>query len=733
MKTNKSTMQHSQTYFNAKSSRITQQSVRHHRCLLAIGLLSVLFLHISCDEKASNELDSNILVSSSEPQDYCVRLDKIEVIGSFDGALEGNGAPELYGRICGGVSEDENIVNGALDCVTRTKNCRNFWFKKDDEPFGTPLLSYEDLKKVVEGYFDENVQKQLPTEVLVNMYRWEDAPQYAGLSDIERVQQALEDAEEEKARGQTASIMDLATGALRSLTEDDSGQVSLHSLIDRTVDDLASGASLEEPLASGMHNIGTQHTFRLKDRRNHRVLIVVLPLLDDDITIPLSKTVADDVIYPKTGMTTPRDSLPAVLHIRDKEFNQNPHASVKHVISLSKGTVAANNEDLASKINLHFTVKRQACDNEIVWPTAQAWPGVPVGGGTPKKKPTRLNESGEYTLTVSGADGGKFTIKDTTANETYSCPKPDDASPTCSFSFPPDTNVTITTTADQANGYTAGSWTSACRGAAAQCDLTMDGNKNASRHFSYPTQYCITLEKLNRFSRFDIGLLSGDDGPAHSEPYGHICAIRSSQLTANSKNSISDYLTNCQELWSVKDNDPFSGYSDTTQLLNWTGAPAAEMQSAALKTSQFYNGGIADPDTLGDDRTLADIGGRTLIKGFDASAANDDIVLVFLPIVDDDGDADGRDDIIYPAPDTDVRPFAKIGIKKFANANTSAQKYPALLHLKQSDLGILGKFLDVTFKLERGDADEKSSLSGRLTFEFKIKKVGSQAEADNCL
>ena len=120
------------------------------------------------------------------------------------------------------------------------------------------------------------------------------------------------------------------------------------------------------PEISGEKEYNVSKTFHLADKRNQRILLIVLPLFAAEKTacgtflgfIPALTKPVDCVIYPQEGFTTAPQKFPGILEIRDKDFYENPYISQERVLTLREG----GNEGDA--VSFHFDIKREACASE---------------------------------------------------------------------------------------------------------------------------------------------------------------------------------------------------------------------------------------------------------------------------------------------------------------------------------------------------------------------------------
>ena len=479
--------------------------INYQRSLFFCFILSIA---VSCDAPSDNGLDGNILPATSEPKSFCVTLDNIEVQGDFEGsqgiklfgvADEGGPEPELYGRVCGVASEDEYITKGDISVQEQTQNCKDFWVHKDHEPFGSPILPFESIAMVVKKILPDLVEI-LPPGDLVDSYRWSDAPKFLSLFDEDECPALAELMKDPIDTDAPAKL-----GLLDILRATASDFVSENSCVMKTIQSISDKAKAEESLEPswnmGKNPIGTRHTITVKDKHNHRMLIVVLPILDDDKflfpVVPFEATVADTLLYPKSGFTpideggtSKKDEIPAILHVRDSDFpNSNRHSSIKRSIVLAPGE-GGNSEDYAGTVTLNFTIAPEACESEIAFSPNPPW--GPDGAAPPSPK---------YKLTINnGLAPSSGVIKDVTGN--IHCGT--DASTSynkCEHDFKKHSKVLLTAT-EKSDSHIIGNWdgdVDGCNAYSRECSIDMGENPKSVtknfRNFDSTQMHTLTVTK----------------------------------------------------------------------------------------------------------------------------------------------------------------------------------------------------------------------------------------------
>ncbi len=269
-----------------------------------VAFFCVLFIFGGCDDGSSGSLaiDDNGVSSSSTPQDYCVTLEKIEVRGDLTTGTglpaailawlgsDGGKDPALYGKLCGTTSEDENITADIESIGEKIRNCRDFFFATDDTPLTSDLINREVLDSLIKNFAPDTA---LPPEELLDIYRGnERAPPL-------------------------------------KLVEDNND------------------ASLKYV------EIKKSMTFRLEDKRNHRILLVGLPIF-----VRAQTAISDNPLYPKSGFTTAAKKLPGILEILDRDV-----PALSGVVPLRKNLVFSLDPDSpsAATSTFIFTVHRRSC------------------------------------------------------------------------------------------------------------------------------------------------------------------------------------------------------------------------------------------------------------------------------------------------------------------------------------------------------------------------------------
>ena len=262
---------------------------RRFALLFCLALFCQIFF-ASCGGSGDNSLDDLGLDITATPQDYCLSFKKLEL----------DKDRRLYGLLCGVTSEDEYITLSDTEVSEKLRNCRPFFYKRDDSPVASGAIEYSLLQQLVEALAPD-MKESLPPADLLSLY--------------------------------------------------DSGD--------------ASSAPPAPKISKGETEYDIHRSFKLKDKRNHRVLLIALPIFsavsvacDTFLGFPTSKHVYDCVFYPREGFTSPASSFPGVLEIRDQDFYDNPHQVQKRVL------VMGRKDKQNQKISFHFELRREACATE---------------------------------------------------------------------------------------------------------------------------------------------------------------------------------------------------------------------------------------------------------------------------------------------------------------------------------------------------------------------------------
>ena len=266
--------------------------------------------------------------SAATPQDYCVSFKKLVVEGR---------SRKLYGALCGVTSEDEFILLDEAQITDRLRNCRPFFYERDETPLYSNTFD-EDLIGALLAIFAPDMKDKLPPDDLLALYD-------SGDSEPPLIEKG-EHWEGEHWEG-----------------EDDGAYATSWTDIN--------------------------WTFRLKDKRNHRVILLALPILSAESTacgnifwiFPDLRKPIDCVLLPYEGFSSKPGEYPGILQIMDKDFYDNPFVPQEKIL------VFRESEDDEDSVSFHFEVERGACENEsppafFPRPEPQS-PAPPEGPETP--------------------------------------------------------------------------------------------------------------------------------------------------------------------------------------------------------------------------------------------------------------------------------------------------------------------------------------------------------------
>ncbi len=259
------------------------------------GIVYFLFFLAFYCKPPSNELDSFILPPVAAPQDYCLSLDSIAV-------PDIKNPPKLYGWICASSSEDSSLLSIAsiakndpngIQASTLTAaqvrsflvNCKNYFFERDATPAANQLLNLDTLIQVA-SIFVPDVAKNLPSDEIFALLR---SPPNNFTTTLE------------------------------------------HSTI--------MGTSVQSITATG-YNLNIKRTFTLKDRFNHKIILIVLPILGSLDTGASSSlagllSATDDIYYPYDGLDTNKGMIPGLKLFGSSDFQRNPFLKISSPIRIS--------------------------------------------------------------------------------------------------------------------------------------------------------------------------------------------------------------------------------------------------------------------------------------------------------------------------------------------------------------------------------------------------------------
>ena len=234
--------------------------------------------------------------------------------------------PRIYGKICGVTTEDKIILDGSQSLTNRIQNCKHFFHVRSTSPFHSEAFGKEFACDFVDDYYPKLKDSLPPAEVETFYcdYREEDAP------------------------------------PTPELAVDGNGILEL----------------------DGSEEI--KRTFRLQDRRNHRIAILFLPLFEeavisgnvptgDNIFFPYSVSDGNSEKVGSEGFFQAIENVVAILQINETDFNESYAQPITRIFKYS----TKRGEATKGFISFTFEIKREACDNDSV-PIGldEGYPGV---------------------------------------------------------------------------------------------------------------------------------------------------------------------------------------------------------------------------------------------------------------------------------------------------------------------------------------------------------------------
>ena len=523
------------------------------KIILSVSLpMCLLIWQCKPGTKASTDLDGNQLRPVSPPQDYCVTLEKI----TFEGGLakyEGDAAdadsrllgPQMYGRVCALSTEDNAIKKEDLDIRDRAVNCKSFFFTQHNEPVDGSFLSLDDLEIILSAYAEDKVES-LPPEDLIEMYT---SLQPAPRVEIDRL---LLDFDEGKVKGEYAAL------------------------------------------------VNTRHTIRLKDRRNHRILFIFLPVFENSDGFcdgPHDPVFMSEITT--DGFSYGEGKSPGKAEVLDRHFAKRPFSPVYRKFRLSKSNICLKNSLLSfflgtpAAATFHFKIERKACASEQPIANSIHIPTEEGGGENENQSP---------------ANNGNPAASPVAGN-----------SPSQGFSY---------------------------------------------NHLAQPNKYCVKLSSANKSTpqgrNWDVAFSGGASGgniESQPELYGRVCATTADDIALAAKNSelsaatsatkasqiLKTKLQNCQNLWFEKNSARLGARA---RILEMSFANIISSLSSSIETSvsNFY---------LQDE-------GSTAAVTVGTANENSDVMLIFAPIIDadifPDSEATG-DDVLEPGSFASNSPY----------------------------------------------------------------------------
>ena len=199
-------------------------------------------------------------------------------------------------------------------------------------------------------------------------------------------------------------------------------------------------------------------------------------------------------------------------------------------------------------------------------------------------------------------------------------------------------------------------------------------------------KYCATLESI---------ALAGDfeRGPGKNpELYGRICASTSQdKMLLNEKLDLNSRLSACKDLWREYDDNVFAA----SWIVSVVSRISDIFKNAQLQAiSKMYEGDNSPP-TLATDRNHLIMKGQTLSL---SDYLNHRLIVIFLPIIDDDTTAD---EVLLDSHDITNKDYK--------------DDYPIILQTLPSELPSSGDEIYKTRTLEDG------KHGGKATFTFSFK------------
>lgn len=204
----------------------------------------------------------------------------------------------------------------------------------------------------------------------------------------------------------------------------------------------------------------------------------------------------------------------------------------------------------------------------------------------------------------------------------------------------------------------------------------------------YNRKYCATLETI---------VLAGDfeRGPGREDPelYGRICASTSQdKLLLNNKLDLNSRLGGCKDLWREYDDDVFAA----KWIVSLASRVSDIFKDAQLQAiSKMYKGNKSPPTLVTDSRHL-------IMKGETLSLRdhrNHRLIVIFLPIIDDDVTAD---EVLLDSHD-------------IKTPDNEKDDYPIIVQALPSELPSSGD------KIYKTQTLRDKSNGGRATFTFSFK------------
>jgi len=221
-----------------------------------------------------------------------------------------------------------------------------------------------------------------------------------------------------------------------------------------------------------------------------------------------------------------------------------------------------------------------------------------------------------------------------------------------------------------------------------------DGGNKA---FVPPKQYCVKLESIETRGGWagctTTNTCWGGFNDYEPRNYGRMCTISSENQKLQSDNlSLTDKLSDCQDLWFVADDNPLAATS-----VVWVAGIVSSLFTGDTTTQlmQMYQGAADPPIIQRNAPHMIDKKFTITLNDY----LNNKILLIFLPIIKDDN---VTDDILSDPIKMVSEPDAK-------------KHYPVITQISDKDVPTAGEYsIKQTFK--------RSGRTGEMDFNVKVTR-----------